>query len=58
MSTASFKMTEMIPSTSVYLIDRSEDVIFEYGAGARDELLRTSAWEAMFISAISLKWGL
>ena len=60
MSTASYKMTEMIRSTSAYLIDRSEDVIFEYGAGTRDELLRTSAWEAMFISAISisLKWGL
>ena len=29
MSVASYKMTEMIPSTSAHLIDRSEDVIFE-----------------------------
>ena len=29
MSAASYKMTEMIPSTSAHLIDRSEDVIFE-----------------------------
>ena len=29
MSAASNKMTEMIPSTSAHLIDRSEDVIFE-----------------------------
>ena len=29
MSAASYKMTEMIPSTSAHLIDRSEDAIFE-----------------------------
>ena len=29
MLAASYKMTEMIPSTSAHLIDRSEDVIFE-----------------------------
>ena len=29
MSAASYKMTEMIPSTSAHLIDRSEYVIFE-----------------------------
>ena len=29
MSAACYKMTEMIPTTSVHLIDRSEDVIFE-----------------------------
>ena len=29
MSAASYKMTEMIPSTSAHLIDRSEDVVFE-----------------------------
>ena len=29
MSAASYKMTEMIPSTSAHLIDRGEDVIFE-----------------------------
>ena len=29
MSAASYKMTEMIPSTSSHLIDRSEDAIFE-----------------------------
>ena len=29
MSAAPYKMTEMIPSTSAHLIDRSEDVIFE-----------------------------
>ena len=28
MSAASYTMTEMIPSTSAHLIDRSEDVIF------------------------------
>ena len=28
-SAASYKMTEMMPSTSAHLIDRSEDVIFE-----------------------------
>ena len=58
MSAVSYKMTEMILSTFAHLIDRSEDVIFECGAGTRDEFLRTSAWEAMFISAISLKWAL
>ena len=58
MSAASYKMTEVIASTSALLIDRSEDVIFECWAGTRDDLLRTSVWEAMFISAISLKWGL
>ena len=29
MSAASYKMTEIIPSTSAHLIDRSENVIFE-----------------------------
>ena len=29
MSAASYKMTEMIPLTSAYLIDRSRDAIFE-----------------------------
>ena len=29
MSAVSYKMTEMMPSTSAHLIDRSEDVIFQ-----------------------------
>ena len=29
MSAASYKMTEMMPSTSAHLIDPSEDVIFQ-----------------------------
>ena len=29
MSAAAYKMTEMIPSTSAHLIDRSENVMFE-----------------------------
>ena len=29
MSAASYKLTEVIPSTSAPLIDRSEDVMFE-----------------------------
>ena len=30
MSAATYKMIEMIPSTSAHLIDRSEDVIFDF----------------------------
>ena len=30
MSAAAYKITEMFPSTSAHLTDRSEDVVFEF----------------------------